>query len=695
MPSPSSDSLSNSFLPHLNGLRALAILGVLIYHLRASYCPAGYFGVDLFLVISGFLLFRSLLKPGAEQNFHYGSYLLKKAWRMLPSWFIVTVFACAVSLYLLPGSRVGDILKTARHAATFDADIYIDSSGDYFNAFTQQNPMLHFWYLSITQQLYIVAPLLVIPLMRWCSRRAAIVLLSILALLSITFYVLTTSMELVPATFRYELLHAIGAKTTYYHLIPRFWEILAGAGVFLLPEFANKPRLRNVLGLLGLIGIVASFYLCETGSAAVYLTVVSSLLALRYGMTGLAARLLNNKLVQALGTISFSLYLWHWPVMVFWKYCSLDNLSLWSEVSLVAVCLVLAVVSWRYVECIKTPSRTGWKGTLLRCSLLLLIPLVTVSTSKANKYVKKQLEAKEQQTCWTTDLPPLKAEKDKAMLQGLEFMPQYNMKEPTLHLGVTDKMPNFIFMGDSHAGILAPHLNAACQQLGLSGMYISNKVVPFWNLIHPQSNYDTAYWNEEVANHMLRYLEQHPGIRAIVISLWWDYRFKKMPGMDWRTNKSFDSEDDRMAVTGPGLGEFCDRVRALGVDVVLLGDNPFFDKPSPLDEWERYQEVKLLQYLRPYRERSMSVEEHEKKQEFVLSILRQLAEQKRAYLIDLAEALRIDGIYPTQVNGEFLYMDDNHLTPMGAQRAIDYMMPRLLEVLNRQQEPATGASIPQ
>ncbi len=688
----SSPSLDSHYLPHINGLRALAILGVLFYHLRADYCPAGYFGVDLFLIISGFLLLRSLLKPGAEQGFHYGSYLLKKAWRILPSWFVVTLVVCVLTFYLLAPSRAGDILKTARYSALFHADYHIDRSCDYFNVFSQQNPLLHYWYLSITQQIYLLAPLLIIPVARWCSRKAAITLLALLSLLSLAYYILTTSVNLVPDELRYTLLQALGTKTAYYHLAPRFWEFAAGFGVFLLPEFAGRPRLRTTLGLFGLAGVIASFYLYETGSPALYLTVVSSLLALRYASTGIAARLLNLKPLQALGTISFSLYLWHWPVMVFWKYCCLEEAGLWGNLAMLALSLVLAVISWRFVESVKTPTRTGWKGTLLRCSLLLLIPIIAVGTTKMHKKAKNRVVLSGNNT--ELIMPPV-VEQDPAVLRGLESLPGLHMKNSPRRLGVVDKAPCFFLMGDSHAFQLSNSLHLACERAGVSGLYLNNSVLPYQNLLRLANPYDPSVWNRDVAETLLRYLEQQPGITHVIIAQRWESRLRWVEDSDERTGKAIRAEKERMELTSAGLRGWCSSLRAIGKQVILLGDTPTFAPPFPLDEWERYQELRLLQLLRPYRERVLSQEEHNEEQQFSHELLQQLAAEGLALYLDAAPGLLENGAYPARVNGEFLYYDDNHLTPAGSDRAMEHLMPQLLKLLHEASPQTAPANTPE
>ncbi len=662
-------------MPHVNGLRAVAILGVLLYHLHASYCPAGYFGVDLFLVISGFLLFRSLLKPGAEQSFHYGSYLLKKAWRIIPSWFVATLVITAASLYFLNSGRMGDVLKVARHSALYYADYYIDRSGDYFNIYSQQNPLLHYWYLSVISQLYIIAPLLIIPLARWVSRRASLIALVILAALSFVYYVLTTTTALVPENLRHTLLSALGTKTAYYHLVPRFWEIAAGAGIVLLPEFSSHPRLRGLLGLTGLIGIIASFYLYETGSPAIYLAVASSLLALRYASSGFAARLLTCKPIQALGTISFSLYLWHWPVMVFWKYYRFDAPGAWDEVGMLILSLLLGLLSWYTIERLCIPSRTGWKGTLLRCSLLLCIPLIIFPSKLLHKNMSSEMHklpfviSPEQETCPET-------------LKGVDFLNQQNVKYSFFRIGLRGSSPEFILIGDSHAAHIYDALHKACRREGMRGVYLSYPAFPYWNYEKLRTPQDEYYWNEELSVSFMRYLEERPNIRYVLIGQFWTKRMTKLPGKDWSTGREPANEQERIAITTAGLGEFCDRLRAIGKVPILFGDTPSFDEPSPWDEWQRCQQLG-----KSYNGRHITVAQHDANQALPRSVISKLAVEGRAHYIDLAPALRQGDIYPDRIDGEFLYRDTNHLFLIGSQRAIDAALPQLVELMGKDEKP--------
>ncbi len=668
---------SPSFLAHINGLRALAILAILVYHLNASYCTSGYFGVDVFLVLSGYLLFRGLLKPEAAEKFHYGQFLLRKAWRIIPSWFVVTVVVCLCFSWLSFDGRCYYMLRTARASALFHADYYIDQSGNYFNTFTQQNPFLHYWYLSITEQLYIVAPLLVIPLARWCSRRAAVVLLVVLGGLSLAYYVLVNSTMILPPEGRAALLHAIGAKTAYYHLVPRLWEVLAGAGVLLLPEFASRARCRAVLAAVGFVGLLVSFFIFSTGSPSVYMTVVSAMLCLRYASSGPVAWLLGSAPVQFLGTISFSLYLWHWPIMVAWKFCTLEDPGLYGEVGMIFSSLLVGAFFWWLVERRKMPSLAGWKGMLLRCSLLLTIPVIIIGANKVNKVLRKSIA--EATVPRFANACSVVEEVDANVLRGWEHILQSGMKAQAVRMGAPEVEPEFMLMGDSHALVLNEAFHGLCSKMGTRGLYLGASVAPICHLLRDPALSDNACWSARIADGLLAYLKEHPEIRCVVIAMYWESRLSMTSIVDERDGSVLHGKKTCADFMSSGLGEWCDRVRALGRQVVILGDTPTFREPSPWDEWERRKKLGL-----PMRVRVQTQQEHDEIQRFSHELHRGLAASGRAHYIDLAPAMCFNGEYPAMWDGEFLYLDTNHLSRESAVRVVEYLMPQLQKIMSSQ-----------
>ncbi len=664
----------SAFLPHINGLRAIAILGILFYHLRATYCPAGYFGVDLFLVISGFLLLRSLIKAETAGNFHYGQFLIRKAWRILPSWFAVTVVVCFVGSQLMNYMHFGGILKTARYSALFLADYQIDKSGNYFNELVQQNPLLHFWYLSITEQLYLLAPLVMLLLAGLRSRALKLGILFGLGILSLAYYILTTTAGIIAPELQVSLLKGLGYQMTYYHLVPRAWEIMAGGLILMLPAFEGKRLLRALLALAGLAGLLLSFYLYKTSSPHIYLTVACSLLLIKYGDAGLCGWLLRSKPLQALGTISFSLYLWHWPVMVFWKYLRFDKPSPMDEVGMIVLSLLLGALAWWAIERVKMPKADTKRATWIRYGLLLTIPAVFGLAIAGKHHFRDTMPSFSR-----SEVPPFKEDPE-----VLRAFPETEggkglFSSPPRSIGdaeARDQLPFFLLIGDSHSYHLYDGLYEQCRQQKVRGIMFNNSIVPYWNVHRTTKTYGDAEWTPEKADALLHYLAKHPEVRYVLIAQHWNKRFLESAegDHDWRSGKMYATPEEFYAATTEGLRETCRRLQALGRQVIVLGGTPVFDAPSPMDEWNRCSKLGL-----PMPERSISREAHVKAHARTKAELQKMQEEGLCSFIDISEALLEGEVYPARHNGDFLYVDTNHLSRAGSVLVARYLLPQLLE----------------
>ncbi len=677
----------STYLTHVNGLRALAILGVLIYHLNAPYCPAGYFGVDVFLVISGYFLLASLMKAEKPGDIHYGSFLLKKSWRILLPWLLVTVVFCVGSgAFMLPLDR-DVICNTAFRGGYFAADFYIDNLYDYFNQTAHSNLFLHYWYLSITGQMYIIIPLLVMLLLKLFSKRGAVVVLGGIALLSLAFYVLTTTPQ-VPEELRKTLLASTGMKTTYYHLLPRLWEVLVGGGILLLPAWQGRRGLRILLETLGGVGLVASFFWFETGSAQVYVAVLSGILFIRYGGEGALSRLLSWRPFQWVGTISFSLYLWHWPIMASWKYIKLGEINWADELGMVLLSLVVSALAWALVERVKMPAATS---RLKLCLRFLPVALLLLFLSGIRPYYKSIRAASADALKAHGILPDIirqlnERPADEELMRGFDTK-AYEQKPAWMGTASTAE-PSFMLLGDSHSTHLYLGLEKYCNDKGLRGIFLNNHVSPLWWCYKDhQSN-----WNEARAEALLAYLEAHPEVRYVFIAMLWDMRLHGSPQnnggvtMDWREMKSL-SQKEQDVLRERGLEETCRRLSAMGCRVVLLADVPLLPiMPSPYEKWLK---VKMLtgkdcpEHLTP-------VADHRKRFKRCDALFARLAKDGAAWaVIDCAEGLRRGEAYATRnAEGKFLYYDHNHLTRLGSEQVAAYIMGEW-ERLKAAEKPGT------
>jgi peptidoglycan/LPS O-acetylase OafA/YrhL len=337
----------------IDGLRAVAVLPVVAYHVGIHAVPGGFIGVDIFFVISGFLITQVLIQDIHGDRFSLIRFYERRVRRILPALLAVlllTFIVCA--RYSLPSELI-DFSKSLIAAAASVSNIYFWRNGGYFAAPALTKPLLHTWSLAVEEQFYIFWPLLLWFGLRLFKRH----------LLAATIVIIVVSLAV----------SAVGAFTspesTFYLVHTRAWELLLG-GVLPLGAFARPigPVWRNALAVAGLAVIIASVLAINSdmpfpGLLALPPCVGAFLIILagRDGKTW-AGQVLSWKPITFIGIISYSLYLWHWPLTVFQKNYALlltGGSDKAQKLVIIAWSLALAALSWKFVE---QPFRVGsWR----------------------------------------------------------------------------------------------------------------------------------------------------------------------------------------------------------------------------------------------------------------------------------------------------------------------------------------------
>jgi peptidoglycan/LPS O-acetylase OafA/YrhL len=333
---------------HIDGLRAIAVLGVVLFHFRATWLPGGFTGVDVFYVISGFLISKRLYTELDQGRCSIGAFYEGRARRILPALLVITALAAIPAwLLLFPGPLV-DFARSVVAALTFNANVYYYATTSYFGPAANEIPLLHYWSLGVEQQFYLLFPLVLILAHR-ASRRA------------------------VPWVFAGLLVASLAGSTIVlgrdpaaaFYLLPfRAFELLMGS-MLALPgvPLPQTPVLRGSATLLGLVlTLGAMLGMSEAtpfpGFAALVPCAGATLIL--WGGEGpatLVTRLLGVRPLVIIGLISYSLYLVHWPIAVF-APMAIPAIK-GSRVLLVggtAASILLALLSWRFVE---QPVRTN------------------------------------------------------------------------------------------------------------------------------------------------------------------------------------------------------------------------------------------------------------------------------------------------------------------------------------------------
>ena len=328
----------------------MAVLLVIAYHLVALKIWGGFVGVDVFFVISGFLISSVILREIEEERFSLLAFYERRIRRIFPALmvmlFVIAIFSC---IYLLP-SELKDFAKSLIAAVFSGSNIYFLKNSDYFAAPTASMPLLHTWSLAVEEQFYIFFPLFLLLIRQWIPGhfRKAVVLVA-------------------AASFAVSVFGAYAFPTaTFYLPITRAWELLLGTMLSLHIFPAIRAGLwRNVASAAGLILIVGCGFVYGArthfpGLAAVP-PCLGAALIIAAGQTGtsIVGRLLSLRPVVFVGLISYSLYIWHWPIIVFQRMSMVqirDASSRSVKCGLLVVMILVATLSWRYVE---TPFRKG------------------------------------------------------------------------------------------------------------------------------------------------------------------------------------------------------------------------------------------------------------------------------------------------------------------------------------------------
>lgn len=481
-------------------LRALSVIAVVFYHFNIKYFSGGFIGVDIFFVISGFLMTKIILSGFTKQNFNLLEFYQKRASRIIPA-LLALIAIVGILVYIFLAPQFLTYSKSAYSSTLFFSNIQYYLNAGYFDPSSHTNFLLHTWSLSVEWQFYLVFPLLLMLFKKQYLYKKNAFKITFIALIAISFALM--------------LYHRHYDKSySFYIFYPRAWEMMCGGLAFLFADY-NKMINRNIKAILSIVFIALLFY--SIYYAGVYnnswpriVTIIPVLATTGLLFVNFEWKIYKNKILNFIGNTSYSWYLWHWPIYVFALFFSLPVERIRFKILLLIVTFALASFSYIFVE------RKKIEIVLIR-NTTIAIYLVFLATYflPSNFFMHDKLTAS------------LSYNNEK-YLYSEQMIDQYNLNTTNFNIDRKFKdydfsyieplsgKKNIVLLGDSHAGMFSKIFNEKLTNENYNIIQITaNATFPMLNseTIYPES----AKFFNYIYNQY--FPKNHQNISAIIISV--------------------------------------------------------------------------------------------------------------------------------------------------------------------------------
>ena len=369
---------SIKYRPEIDGLRAIAVISVIIYHLNENWLSGGFLGVDIFFVISGFLITGIIITEIQQNSFSFKQFYTRRIKRIYPAFITVMALVSFIASAIFIYNDFNQLRKTIELATAFLSNFYLGLTQGYFDLSANENPVLHIWSLAVEEQYYLIFPLILI--LAYKKFREIKVLFIITLILF--FILLTTSF--IPANFYKEVLHQ---PNIYYLSNLRFPELLIGSLLAIYHNFSNKAKLSkqvsNILAILSTLLLFSCLFLMNNdiafipGVTLILPCIFTALIIHTTSQNNILKLCLSNKVMVFIGKISYSLYLYHWIFIALAYYITGEKQINNQSITIVTVLtIIFSVLSYYLIEQPIRKSKLNFKQSFLYIyfipSLLLL-----------------------------------------------------------------------------------------------------------------------------------------------------------------------------------------------------------------------------------------------------------------------------------------------------------------------------------
>jgi len=617
------------YRPDIDGLRAISVLAVMLYHAEFQVFSGGFIGVDVFFVISGYLITQMVLGDFEKGSFSLSHFYERRVRRILPALLVMLAATVPLAYVFLSADPLADYSAALLGATWFSSNFVFWSEAGYFDRASEFKPLLHTWSLGVEEQFY-----LFFPAFFWVLYKFKWLIPGLSAVVVISFLMAQFGLSR-------------DAEWPFYMLVSRAWELGLGAmlAVVLAHSRLSDVRVTGLLAellvLSGLLAVIVPVLMfseltATPGPLLLVPTLGACSLIWLTPATSYVRRLLSLKWLVGLGLISYSLYLWHQPVLVFGRIIIGEALGFEWRIAMLLGTFPLAILSWRYIE---RPFRNP--GQIVTRHLIFLVCAMMMITTVSAVMLHHFASTHEKTSTGVAGdighgryYEVVDQRFDRCEAEYLQYRIELWENVPRCHKSKRAGAPGIAFYGDSHAEQLFVGAEALLSQ---ASIYLIRGGIPFLG-------------NDRFKG-PLRYLEEQKGINVVVFSAYWLEKIQILGG-DQFSEQLFNTVKWMVG---------------RGFKVVLMMDAPDFGFDPALCVYET-----TLNDARC----DISLEQHNGDQAIYRALFVAIAKHPNVELVDVSEAICNKDTCSMLSEGRLLYRDNDHLNLIGSQLAGEILIQK-------------------
>ncbi len=541
----------------IDGLRAIAVSAVVIYHAIPDLLPSGFVGVDIFFVISGYLIGGIIYSGIKNRTFTFADFYSRRAKRILPALIVVILAVLAAGLFLLDSKQFSELSNQSIAALLGISNIYFWEYTNYFDTASELQPLLMTWSLGVEEQFYVIFPFIVYAISR-VPVKFRVSLLAGMTILSFVFLLFLARLDPI---------------SSFYLLPSRAWELSVGATLAIANReqafSAISPLKRNLVAGLGMVLLAWSIFGFDHASAfplyPIFISVVGTAMLMQVPQSWINRNLLSISAIVFVGLISYSWYLWHWPIMAYFRIVSDGVPSQFAMIAAVPISFVLGVLSWRFVEQpFRRPSKSSRQTLLLAgggLGLALAFPLAGRLTDGFPQRLSETVLIAEQ-----------------ARMEGRgNCLLGFDPVELSTSKRCNPDGAKIALIGDSHASALGPGLEAYAKAKGTELLqHTKSSCGPYlgysYSTVQNPAGLRTCgvFIQKAVAR-----IVDDPDVETIIVAAYWPQNDSRI-ARELKEGGLGDQVDVPIAVRN-GVTNLIFEAEKAGKLVVLVEDIPSFD----------------------------------------------------------------------------------------------------------------------